>query len=128
MSLKAGWYIQWNKAEPRKSGAFTIEVIERAPRNILSPQSVTDSFREGFRSLSSYYTGETIQDITPDTANKELRAGDQFRLRSVKFPEYELGITTKHLEGEYCYLGLQKNEKSNGDDWCHTTIFTAKHK
>lgn len=34
--------------------------------------------------------------------------GDTFRLRSVKFPDYELGITNTRINNEYCYLGLRK--------------------
>ncbi len=37
-----------------------------------------------------------------------LRPGDMFRLKSVKFPGYELGITSVKLKDDYYYLGLRK--------------------
>jgi hypothetical protein len=37
-----------------------------------------------------------------------LRTGDSFRLRSVKFPEYEMGVTSVKLKDEFCYVGLRK--------------------
>lgn len=37
-----------------------------------------------------------------------LRHGDFFRLRSVKFPEYELGVTIDRVKDDYCYCGLRK--------------------
>jgi hypothetical protein len=37
-----------------------------------------------------------------------LRPGDIFKLRSVKFPDFELGLTSVKVRDEYCYLGLRK--------------------
>lgn len=37
-----------------------------------------------------------------------LHIGDVFRLRSIKFPEFELGITSERLNVDNCYLGLRK--------------------
>ncbi len=48
-------------------------------------------------SLSNEKTGERI-----------LRSGDAFRLRSLKFPEYELGITNVKIRDNFSYLGLRK--------------------
>lgn len=44
--------------------------------------------------------------ISPKDCN--LRTGDSFRLRSVKFPEYEMGVTSVKLKDEFCYVGLRK--------------------
>ena len=60
-----------------------------------------------------------------------LNTGDLFRLRSVKFPEYELGITSKKISGDRCYLGLHKAQAFGVEEdenvWCHTTRFSARY-
>ena len=60
-----------------------------------------------------------------------LNTGDLFRLRSVKFPEYELGITSKKISGDHCYLGLHKAQPFGVEEdenvWCHTTRFSARY-
>ena len=56
-----------------------------------------------------------------------LRAGDSFRLRSMKFPEYELGVTSDKIKDEYCYLGLRKvNDAVTGGEWCMPVRFSVK--
>lgn len=54
-----------------------------------------------------------VKGMISRTTDKEkdshlLRAGDVFRLRSVKFPDYELGITGKTLKDNCYNLGLRK--------------------
>lgn len=100
MSISRGWWLAWSSIEPRRSGAFTIEIIEKA-QNKLKEQF--DKIKENI-SLSS--TRETSQQQTP--MDNVLRPGDIFRLRSVKFPEFELGLTSVKVRDEYCYLGLRK--------------------
>ena len=55
---------------------------------------------------------KTTFSMKPQTADLEndpgVRPGDYFRLKSVKFPGYELGITSVKLKDEYYYLGLRK--------------------
>ena len=53
---------------------------------------------------------------TPGTSNSTvarmarpgeiLRSGDYFRLRNVKFPDMEVGVTNVRLENQYFYLGF----------------------
>ena len=37
-----------------------------------------------------------------------LRIGDVFRLRSVKYPEFEFGVTNVRLQDDFFYMGLAK--------------------
>ncbi len=47
--------------------------------------------------------------IGGNTSNDDLLfTGDTFRLRSMKFPEYELGITNSRINEDNCYVGLRK--------------------
>lgn len=39
---------------------------------------------------------------------EHLRSGDYFRLRSVKFPDMEIGVTNVRLENDYFYVGFAK--------------------
>jgi len=58
-----------------------------------------------------------------------IRTGDAFRLRSVKFPEYELGITNVKIRDEYTYLGLRKigdTASAGSDNWCQEVWFYIK--
>lgn len=52
----------------------------------------------------------TVQSgIGGNTNNDDLLfTGDTFRLRSMKFPEYELGITSSRINEDNCYVGLRK--------------------
>lgn len=42
------------------------------------------------------------------SADDVLYTGDTFRLRSVKFPDYEFGITNSRINDDHCYTGLRK--------------------
>jgi hypothetical protein len=58
-----------------------------------------------------------------------IRTGDAFRLRSVKFPDYELGITNVKIRDEYTYLGLRKigdTASAGSDNWCQEVWFYVK--
>lgn len=93
----------WSSSEARRSGAFIIEIIEKAPQNKLKEfteqiKGQIDNIKEKIGRPSMY-----VKDV-----DNTVRPGDMFRLRSVKFPEYELGITSVKLKDEYCYLGLRK--------------------
>jgi len=185
LSVARGWWMAWTSASPRRSGAFTIEIVERAPQN-----KFTEHLKASFGSLgakiaagarrptilSKQFTAPITQDniaqlasststlpstlsssLSPSpagTLNQQVNSqsriltsnlptgvisagvpasgasaacaaiaaaaaqsqvgddtlytGDSFRLRSVKFPGYELGITHVKLRDEYCYLGLRK--------------------
>lgn len=53
--------------------------------------------------------GTSISTIARIVAKGEpLRSGDYFRLRSVKFPEMEIGVTNVRLENDFFYLGFAK--------------------
>jgi hypothetical protein len=51
-------------------------------------------------------SSSTIGKIAP--SGEILRAGDYFRLRSVKYPDVEIGVTNVRLEKDYFYLGFAK--------------------
>lgn len=94
----------WSSPEARRSGAFIIELIEKAPQNKLKEfteqiKGQIDNIKEKIGTKSA----AGVKDV-----DNVIRPGDMFRLRSVKFPEYELGITSVKLKDEYCYLGLRK--------------------
>lgn len=119
MSVTRGWWMAWSSSEPRRSGAFTIEIIEKAPQNKLKEQLdvIKEKIRPGKEGAAS--------------SDSVLRAGDVFRLRSVKFPEYELGLTSIKIRDEYCYLGLRKiltplDAAASDDNWCMEMRFTFK--
>lgn len=102
----------WSSAEARRSGAFIIEVIEKAPQNKL--KEFTEQIKGQIDNIKEKIGNKTSTGGTKDVDNV-IRPGDMFRLRSVKFPEYELGITSVKLKDEYCYLGLRKVGNSDID-------------
>lgn len=126
MSIRSGWWISWTENDPRRSGAFKIEITERAPQ-IFTDLARSIGSKVNIKPKLSAAALELSEGKGDDTA---LRTGDFFRLRSVKFPEYELGITSKHVEGDHCYLGLHKAQlfgvEEDENVWCHTTRFTVR--
>jgi len=89
LSLKDGWWFRWTSCTPKRSGSFTVDIIDRAGG------SSRGSASSGSSSFSS-----------KDTV---LLAGDVFRLRSVKFPEFELAMSSKRVGGqESVYLALHR--------------------
>jgi hypothetical protein len=121
LSVARGWWMQWTSSEPRRSGAFTLEIIEKAPQNRLKEQF--DVLKERI--------GVSPTHTNPRELDNVLRPGDSFRLVSVKFPQYELGITSVKLRGEYCYLGLRKigSDHDGGDgEWCMEVRFIFREK
>lgn len=115
----------WSSDEIKRSGAFKIEITQYAPQNI-----------DIFSGLEKIGLGSNNNKVAQD---KILRTGDLFRLRSVKFPEYELGITSHKLVTnadagkavtdaskvkDYCYLGLRKIGLLN--NWCTEVRFCVK--
>ena len=69
------------------------------------------NIKEQFENLGEKFTSKagsfSIQNHLKET-DCHLRTGDSFRLRSVKFPEYEMGVTSVKLKDEFCYVGLRK--------------------
>lgn len=182
LSVTRGWWMAWTSLCPRRSGAFTVEIVERAPQN-----RFTEQLKESFGSLGAkiaarrpsmlvkqqtIITQDNIAQLAQNslimTSNMHsmpspsaatvsqtmaqapgqaagtvltvpigsqgqggqddiLYTGDSFRLRSVKFPGYELGITHVKLRDEYCYVGLRKiNDRSSGSEWCAGVTFSLK--
>jgi hypothetical protein len=91
MSVVRGWWIAWSSSVPRRSGAFRIEIMEKASLNPLE---------KGMEAFKGKIMGKE--------EDGALRVGDVFRLRSVKFPGFELGVTGVRLTDEYFHLGLRK--------------------
>lgn len=155
----------WNSSTPRRSGAFVVEVLERAPRmNLMTSKRLvswpsislgtagavgagnmdtltgigainTDSFVSRERGLErrNSKVGNELHSSsgTADGRNackdhSVLHLGDTFRLRSVKFPDYELGITSERVRGDFCYLGLRKVNDLEKDTWCVPLRFNLK--
>lgn len=121
MSVTRGWWMLWSSDEIKRSGAFKIEITQYAPQNI-----------DIFSGLEKIGLGTGTKGGTQD---KILRTGDLFRLRSIKFPEYELGVTSHKLATgspagdagkgkEYSYLGLRKVGVLN--NWCTEVRFSVK--
>jgi len=110
MSVVRGWWIAWSSSVPRRSGAFRVEIIEKASLNTLE---------KGLESIKG-----KIRHKERDTEGV-LRAGDVFRLRSVKFPGFELGVTGVRLTDDFFHLGLRKID-DDSPNWCLPLQFTAK--
>ena len=125
MSVTKGWWIAWTSSVPRRSGAFIVEIMERAPQNILKAH-----IKQQMASLSSSFGNAPKVNKDQDI----LRTGDSIRLRSYKFPEFELGVTSEKIKDDFCYLGLRKvngqvlggNESLNSDLWCSEMRFSVK--
>jgi hypothetical protein len=109
MSVTRGWWMAWNSNEPRRSGAFMIEIMEKA--------SNQNAFKEQLHNIKENIKekigrGNTTPKHKDAESEKEfdtiLRPGDLFRLKSVKFPDFELGLTSTKIRDNYCYLGLRK--------------------
>jgi len=127
MSVTRGWWMAWSSATPRRSGAFTVEIIERAPQNIIAKnlESIKIGFETGLEKMGLPQASSTM---SKDQDNI-LRTGDTFRLRSVKFPKFELGITNVRLRDNYYYLGLRKvagDQPSGDESWCTEVRFAVK--
>lgn len=126
MSVTRGWWMSWSSNEPRRSGAFYIEIVEKA----------RDKLKEQFENIKENIKEKIgrSKDKGEDKEEKEmdniLRPGDVFRLRSVKFPDFELGLTSVKLRDEYCYLGLRKmgsQEVSDDNAWCMEMRFVFRN-
>lgn len=147
MSLAKGWWMAWSSPSPRRSGAFVIEIVEKAPVHSLKDQirggldHIKETIGRGRPHVSLAMVGAvggSLDGSLPlhlrrntagggaggagtgggagygDFGEDYLRTGDLFRLRSVKFPEYELGVTSQHVKGDFCYLGLRKVRRRRG--------------
>ena len=116
MSVARGWWIGWSSAAPRRSGVFTVEILERASNPTTTKLDLNFDFKEKMDVLkekmgvgsSSFPRGEKEKDKEKEKEKESLRHGDIFRLRSAKFPEFELGITSVKVADDFCYLGLRK--------------------
>lgn len=125
MNVVRGWWMGWSSLLPRRSGAFVVEIIERAPQNIISV---------GFETIKDGVTG-LVGGKSPKVNDDILRTGDMFRLRSVKFPDYELGLTSVKSKDQGCYMALRKIKSNNKNDdknerdvdnWCLEVRFQLK--
>lgn len=87
---------------------FRSEILERNQRQL---ENSLRNIKEQFENLGDKFTSKaanfSIQNHLKET-DCHLRTGDSFRLRSVKFPEYEMGVTSVKLKDEFCYVGLRK--------------------
>ena len=88
---------------------FCIEILER---NQSQFENSLRNIKEQFGTLNEKFTAEKLGSFSIQNHLKEtdchLRTGDSFRLRSVKFPDYEMGVTSVKLKDEFCYVGLRK--------------------
>lgn len=167
LSVMRGWWLAWSSSTPRRSGAFVVEVLERASRmnlmhmprgkRLVAWPSIslgtanavgagmdtltgigainTDPYssKDGVGERRASAVGGDLHSSTGTSegrsGNKDhsvLHLGDVFRLRSVKFPGYELGITSERLRGDFCYLGLRKVDDKENDTWCVPLRFSLK--
>ena len=134
MAVAKGWWISWGSATPRRSGAFKIEILERG-------EGLEQQFEKGLKRLNNtmMMTSKHMSPTTVDPKGKSspidsdaiLKSGDNFRLRNMKFPDYELGVTSDNIKGDYCYLGLRKVDAvdgvdKGGEEWCMPVRFSVK--
>ena len=109
LSVAKGWWMSWSSDTPRRSGAFVIEITERASTSNHWLNKLGKSFKGSpFGRKDSGVENGTTSGGAKDAKDTTLRAGDSFRLRSVKFPDYELGVTSVKIHDNFCYLGLRK--------------------
>jgi hypothetical protein len=126
MSVTKGWWIAWSSEVPRKSGVFIIEIVEKAKQNVIQEQF--SNIKEKFSRATSFGISNDISNIDADSV---LSPGDSFRLRSMKFPDYELGVTGVKISGAHdaYYLGLRKssaNEELAKSEWSQKALFVFK--
>ena len=132
MAVAKGWWISWCSPTPRRSGAFKIEILERG-------EGLEQQLQKGLTRLNTSMMNISKQvNFAPETKSKSsspidadaiLRTGDMFRLRSMKFPDYELGVTSDKITGDYCYLGLRKVDAvddKGGEEWCMPVCFSLR--
>lgn len=100
----------WNSNEPRRSGAFRIQIVDKAHSQFKEQiKNIKDNIKEKMNHLVK--NNSNIEDNKGDKEKEFdpiLRPGDSFRLISLKFPDFELGLTSVKIRDEYCYLGLRK--------------------
>ena len=137
MSVAKGWWISWNNEAPRRSGVFKVELVEKAQKGTISEQltaikgKISKATGSGGRAS---ITGKNFG--VPENEDDILSTGDLFRLKSMKFPSYELGVTGVKIvaKSEVYYLGLRKRsegqEASPGDikqkEWSQSGLFVFK--
>eukprot|EP00596_Hydrurales_sp_CCMP1899_P005329 CAMPEP_0119044460 /NCGR_PEP_ID=MMETSP1177-20130426/31605_1 /TAXON_ID=2985 /ORGANISM="Ochromonas sp, Strain CCMP1899" /LENGTH=428 /DNA_ID=CAMNT_0007014583 /DNA_START=166 /DNA_END=1452 /DNA_ORIENTATION=+ len=130
MSVTRGWWMAWSSTAPRRSGAFRIEILERNETIFEnSLRNIKEQFSEKFNASGKLGTFSVQNHLKQTDGN--LRTGDSFRLRSVKFPEYEMGVTSVKLKDEFCYVGLRKVDGSSSlneanEEWCVPMRFSVK--
>ena len=127
--MARGWWLAWTSPVPRRSGAFVLEILERSTetldKRLLKGMKTTGHLlasAAGMASSSTTGGGVPTQDDSASVRStasgnrspkvlqkgEVLRAGDFFRLRSVKYPEFEFGVTNVRLRDDYFYMGLAK--------------------
>ena len=86
-----------------------LEILER---NQSQFENSLRNIKDQFDTLGEKFTTGKLGSFSIQNHLKEtdchLRTGDSFRLRSVKFPDYEMGVTSVKLKDEFCYVGLMK--------------------
>jgi hypothetical protein len=128
LSVARGWWLAWTSPVPRRSGAFVLEILERSTetldKRLLKGMKSTGHLLASAAGISSSSAagGAPTQDdaasVRSATAGNKspkilqkgevLRAGDVFRLRNVKYPEFEFGVTNVRLRDDHFYMGLAK--------------------
>ena len=138
MSVAKGWWMAWYSSTPRRSGAFKLEILERGEgleqqfeKGLSKIKDKMNSSMMNVRSglASPSPAAASTKVIEPDAV---LRAGDHFRLRSMKFPDFELGVTSDKIKDDFCYLGLRKiaadDVHGNHEEWSMPVRFSVKVK
>mmetsp|Transcript_14106 Transcript_14106/g.47605 ORF Transcript_14106/g.47605 Transcript_14106/m.47605 type:complete len:429 (+) Transcript_14106:91-1377(+) len=116
MSVYRGWWVAWTAKEPKRSGMFRVELLDR-PGADEGPQGA-ETLRDSFRKSRS-----TLRGV-------EVHPGEEFRLRSVKFPAFELGVTRESIDSSSAerYLGLRKvaEDDSTAETWLCRVRFSLQ--
>ncbi len=139
MSVAKGWWISWANEAPRRSGVFTVEIVEKAQKGTISEQFSAIKGKISKATGGGGKVSVTGKNLGASENDRDfLGIGDLFRLKSAKFPDYELGVTGVKIvaKKEVYYLGLRKVSRAEGqeenpgdakqNEWSQSGLFVFK--
>lgn len=120
--------VSWPSISLGTAGAVGMDTLHGMGAINTDPYSPRDGAVERRNSQlgGDLHSSSGVVDSRGSKDHSVLHLGDVFRLRSVKFPDYELGITSEHVRGDFCYLGLRKVSDKEKDTWCVPLRFSLK--
>lgn len=126
MNITNGWWVSWSSDVPKRSGAFVIEITEK--------KSTQNIHKQNLKKLSNFFQAKRLNGDDDDKGDNILRTGDSFVLRSLKYPDFELGLTSEQLTSSpsHCYVGLRRSTiggamaTTKESKWCQEVRFRVK--